>query len=273
MKKRIIIFTDLDGTLLDHQTYSFEPALPALLALKERGVPLIICTSKTRAEIEKVRRALANGDPFIAENGGAVFIPEGYFPLNFLEATRTSGFHVIELGASYPQLVEVFSSIKKRLPGKLRGFFDLSLEEVAALSNFSLQDAELAKEREYDEPFLLDDLSVLKTVQQMASSAGLRITQGSRCFHLTGNNDKGIAVEVLKSIYTKACGGFVQSIGLGDSLNDLPLLEAVDFPVLVQKPGGGYDPSIRLHNLIYAPGEGPEGWRSAVLDLMERLTV
>lgn len=79
----LLVFTDLDGTLLDHHTYSFEPALPALNALKEKNIPLIICTSKTRAEIEKWRLELRTDHPFISENGGAIFIPKGYFSHKF----------------------------------------------------------------------------------------------------------------------------------------------------------------------------------------------
>ena len=49
---KIIVFTDLDGTLLHPRTYSFEAAMPALKLIKEKDVPLILCSSKTRAEIE-----------------------------------------------------------------------------------------------------------------------------------------------------------------------------------------------------------------------------
>ena len=78
---RLLVFTDLDGTLLDHESYSFEPALPALAVLKEKNIPLVLCTSKTRAEIELFRIQLKNIHPFISENGGAIFVPKGnYFP-------------------------------------------------------------------------------------------------------------------------------------------------------------------------------------------------
>src|SRR4030042_1090542 len=90
MKKtdRILVFTDLDGTLLDHRNYSFEPARPALRLLRESGIPLIICTSKTRAEVEEIRAALGNTDPFVVENGGAVFVPEGDLPIGLHAARR-----------------------------------------------------------------------------------------------------------------------------------------------------------------------------------------
>jgi len=272
MNDRILVFTDLDGTLLDHRTYSFEPARPALRLLRESGIPLIICTSKTRAEVEVIREALGNTDPFVVENGGAVFVPEGHVSIELRAARRDSGYFVVELGTSYPRILEVFSRIKERLPARLRGFSDLTVEEVARLTGLSLDEAARAKKREYDEPFVLDDPATnLDIVREMAESAGLSITRG-RFFHLTGDNDKGRAVKLVTEIYAQTDGIAPRSIGLGDSPNDLPLLENVDFPVLVQKPGGRYEPSIRLNNLIFAPGEGPIGWSVAVRELVERLT-
>ena len=56
----LLVFTDLDGTLLDHETHSFKRALPAIKILKEKNIPLIFSTSKTRAEIEEVKPQLDN---------------------------------------------------------------------------------------------------------------------------------------------------------------------------------------------------------------------
>lgn len=270
MKERTLVFTDLDGTLLDHRTYSFEPARAALRLLRESGIPLIICTSKTRAEVEVIRVALDNADPFIVENGGAVFVPEGYFPVEVPASRMDAGYLVVELGTSYSRILNVFFYLKQRLPGRLRGFSDLSVGEVARLAGLSQAEAALAKKREYDEPFLLDDPAAnLKIVKKTAESAGMSITQG-RFFHLTGDNDKGRAVRVVKDMYARTNRISLRTIGLGDSPNDLSLLENVDFPVLVQKPGGQYEPSIRLDRLILAPGEGPVGWRAAVCELVGR---
>jgi mannosyl-3-phosphoglycerate phosphatase len=273
MKKndRILVFTDLDGTLLDHRTYSFEPARPALRLLRKAGIPLIICTSKTRAEAEEIRATLGNADPFIVENGGAVFIPQGYFPGEPVASRLDSGFLVVELGTTYSRILEVFSRMKERLPGRLRGFSDMTVEEVARLTGLSIEQAARAKMREYDEPFILDDPHAdLATVKAIAEPAGLSLTQG-RFFHLTGDNDKGRAVRMVKDMYAHTDGISPRTIGLGDSPNDFPLLENVDYPILVQKPGGQYEPSIRLDHLILAPGEGPVGWCEAVCKLIERL--
>ena len=106
-KSRLLVFSDLDATLLDHSTYSFAAAGPALLELKERGIPLILCTSKTRAETEVHRRALGNTHPFIIENGGAVYVPESYFAFPAPVGRISRGYEVIEFGTPYEKLRRV----------------------------------------------------------------------------------------------------------------------------------------------------------------------
>jgi mannosyl-3-phosphoglycerate phosphatase len=102
MRYRFLVFSDLDGTLLDHDTYSFEAALPAIRLLKEKKIPLIICTSKSSGEINRLRPLIGNIDPFISENGGGIFIPEGYFPHRYHYNSEIDGFYVIELGTLNP---------------------------------------------------------------------------------------------------------------------------------------------------------------------------
>ncbi|MGB7296962.1 MAG: HAD-IIB family hydrolase, partial [Candidatus Aminicenantales bacterium] len=216
MSDRILVFSDLDGTLLDHGSYSFEPARPALRLLREKRIPLIICSSKTRAEIEPIRAELANTDPFISENGGAVFIPEGYFAQELPSARKESEYRVLEFGTPYPKLREAISNLQERLPGQLRGFGDLTVEEVAELTGLSRREASLAKQREYDEPFLLADPESFETVCETAAAAGLKITRGGRFFHLIGENDKGKAVRLLRTIYENEEVRSLKTIGLGD---------------------------------------------------------
>lgn len=270
-ESRFIVFTDLDGTLLDQESYSYEPALPALSHLKERGIPVIICTSKTRAEIEVIRRKMGNSHPFISENGGAVFIPREYFGHHLSYDTERNGYLVIEFGIPYALLRKALDDIKALHPGKIKGFGDMTIEEVAGISGLTLEEAGLAKERDYDEPFLLEDKNLENDIQEIIKSMNLRITRGGQFYHLTGNNDKGRAASVLGNIYRKEWGD-LQTIGLGDSQNDLPMLSAVDFPVLVQKSDRSYDSSVKLRHLILARGAGPSGWSDAILRLIPRIS-
>ncbi|MEW5902241.1 MAG: HAD-IIB family hydrolase [Acidobacteriota bacterium] len=270
MNFRWIVFSDLDGTLLEHSTYAFEPALPALRLLSEKKIPLVLCSSKTRSEIERLRLVLSNADPFVSENGGAVFIPRGYFSRCFSFHKEDVAYLIIELGTPYPKLREVFGRIQQKLPGVLVGFGDLTVEEIVELSGLSPSDAELAAQREYDEPFMINDLGAAAEIRRLIEEAGLRMTRGGRFHHLTGRNDKGLAVRILKMLYAEEFGA-VRTLGLGDSLNDLPLLEEMDYPVLVQRPGGDYDPAVELPNLSRAPAPGPEGWSRAVLQAIAEI--
>ena len=265
-----MVFSDLDGTLLDHRNYSFEPALPALSLLEERKIPLIICTSKTRAEIEPIRRTLRNDHPFISENGGGVFIPQGYFEAPLKASKQDSSYVIIELGTPYPRLREALKKIQALFPGKIEGFGDLSTERIADLCGFTLEEARWAREREYDEPFMLEDKRLEPEIVKKAETLGLHITRGGRFYHLLGNNDKGKAVSLLTGLFQQEEENDVITFGAGDSLNDLPLLETVDCPVLVQKPDGSFDPKVRLPNLDYAPAPGPSGWNEAIINLIKR---
>ncbi|WP_342679102.1 mannosyl-3-phosphoglycerate phosphatase [Methanofollis sp. UBA420] len=263
-----VIFTDLDGTLLDHDTYSFAAAAPALRLLSLKRCPLVICTSKTRAEIEVVRDKLGFTDPFISENGGAIFIPRGYFTVPVDHTRETGGYLVIELGAPYDNLRSALRGIGSKTGCKVVGFGDMSVEEVAHDVGLDRASARLARMREYDEPFVVPDLACVEAVLGEIEARGLRHTRGGRYFHLTGDNDKGRAVSLLAALFEQEYGT-VTTVGLGDSTNDLPMLAATDIPILVQKPDGSYekaDPEV-----MHADGVGPEGWNQAVNQILEKI--
>lgn len=254
---RTVIISDLDGTLLDPLTYSFERALPVVNRLKERAVPLIFCSSKTRSEIEYYRERLGNSDPFISENGGGLFIPEQYFPFA-LDAKKHDHYLTISVGRPYPEVRSVFSSLREKMNAKVRGFGDMTPSEIAALTSLPFSEAVLASKREFDEPFIFESAENQDGFLGALEGAGLKWTKGT-FYHATGDNDKGMAAEILKRYFREAFG-MVHTIGLGDSLNDLPLLRAVDVPVLVKKKDGKYERGMDVPGLILARGIGPEGW-------------
>jgi mannosyl-3-phosphoglycerate phosphatase len=157
---KYIIFTDLDGTLLDHFTYSFGAASDALKLLKEKGIPLIICTSKTRAEILPIRRRLRNKDPFISENGGAIYIPDGYFSFPYEFQRRIRGYRIIEIGTPHRMLLNILRKVRNETGVKIEGISEMSIQKIMDFTYLKKGEAELSKKREYSEPFLIygDDL-------------------------------------------------------------------------------------------------------------------
>jgi mannosyl-3-phosphoglycerate phosphatase len=272
MRPKAVIFTDLDGTLLEHDTYSFDQALPALKLIKKQGIPLVLCSSKTRSEIERWRERLDNRHPYIAENGGGIFVPTGCFSTAELEiaspgTTWVDGWHVIVLGTPYAELRRALEEIRGE-GFEVEGFGDMEIDKVVALTGLPLEEAELARKRDFDEPFTFrGDKARFEMLLASIERRGLRCTRGGRLNHLMGNNDKGKAVDVLKALYRERFGD-PATIALGDGLNDLPMLERVDCPVLVRNHRGQHDPSIVVSNLIKTEGIGPKGWNEAVLKLI-----
>lgn len=267
--KKLIVFTDLDGTLLDARTYSFEPAAKALGLLEERGVPLVICTSKTRPEILYWRERLENRHPFIAENGGGVYIPAEYFKAAVPSAKVREGYSVIEFGTPYPELRKALAALRDA-GFDVRGFGDMTPEEVSILTGLTVDEAALAKEREFDEPFVYGgENESMPRLFKAIGRAGLRHTSG-RLMHILGDNDKGRAVKYLSGLYREEHEGVVTA-ALGDSPNDAPMLAVADYPFLVKKPEGHHDPNVNDGRVVRVDGVGPEGWAEAVEGLLMRL--
>lgn len=260
---KIIIFTDLDGTLLDSKKYSFDKALPALKLIKKTKTPLVFCTSKTREETELYRRKPGNEDPFIVENGGAILIPKNYFPFDFKYDHVDGEYLVIKLGIEYEKLRKVLESIKKR-GIQVVGFGDMNPKEICEHCGVPLEQAELAKKREYDEAFKIINKGDEKEVSRIIKQNGLNFVKGGIFYHITGRNDKGEAVKILTDLYKRKYNKII-TYGLGDSENDFEMLEAVDKAYLIQKPDG----SFASEKFNRVEGIGPEGWNKAVLGLFK----
>jgi mannosyl-3-phosphoglycerate phosphatase len=274
MKPQPIIFTDLDGTLLDYHTYSFTAALSALELIKEKNIPLVFCSSKTRAEIEQWKNRIDNSHPFISENGGGIFIPHAYFPADDLQSVwprveLVKGYAVLVLGTPYTILRETLEELR-RDGFEVTGFGDMDAEGVAEITGLTLEEAELSEMREFDEPFVFSgERTRLEALAAAIQNKGLQCIAGGRLFHLTGDNDKGKAVEILMDLYRKKFDTII-TLALGDSPNDLPMLERVDHPILVRNHEGEHDSRIMVPNLIKVDGIGPEGWSKAVINFIQQ---
>jgi predicted mannosyl-3-phosphoglycerate phosphatase (HAD superfamily) len=95
--------------------------------------------------------------------------------------------------------------------------------------------------------------------------AGLDWSYGGRLYHVAGGGGKGKAVEILSGLYRKMWGK-MGTVGLGNGLNDLPMLSQVDIPILVQKRDHSWE-DINLPRLRKVRGVGPEGWSKAIVEI------
>ena len=266
-----LIFTDLDGTLLDHESYAWEEAKPALDLCEKRRVPVILVSSKTSSEMNPLRLELGLTSPFISENGGGICFPKEGVLAPPPEAVLDKELWKWSLGAEYSDLVHSLREIREELDLPIRGFSDMMPEEIAELTGLGIETSRLAAMREHDEPFLLtpQDNRTADRLHQAAFQRGLQISTGGRFHHLHGAVDKGDAIERLITLY-KARHADVKTAGLGDSPNDFPLLRKVDHPVLLGPPGRFPEMEAELPWMKILEKPGPRGWNEAVLDILTK---
>lgn len=266
---KIIIFTDLDGTLLDHNDYSFEDARPSLESIKRKSIPLIITTSKTRKEVENLQKILGIKEPFIVENGGGIFFPGGYQGFKIKNSLPRPPYTIVELGKPYSEIRRFIKRVGDQFG--IRGFGDLTTREIMEFTGLSVEDAKPAKEREFTEPFILKRETDLEALNDLALREGMKVVRGGRFFHLLSiHQDKGKAVKIVKDIFRENWVEEMIVIGLGNSENDLPMLENVDIPVSIPHYDGGYE-EFSLQNLVRSRYPGSRGWNETVEEILNAL--
>lgn len=273
---KLVVFTDLDATLLDPETYSWKAAQPALDILRAEEVPIILVSSKTAAEMEQLNRELAPGDPFIIENGGGIVVRRESPVAHDLESQgklcepQGSGdLLTFPLGQHYAELVRILDRMSVMLGCELQGFSAMSDTQVASLTGLPLEDATKARMRDFDEPFILPDDACDKTneIEDAAISLGVVAVQGGRFWHLIGHEGKGRAVASLIAVYRRLFGN-IRTVGLGDSPNDFAFLELVDIPVIL----GAAEQRLMIPRSLARARRtsvlGPEGWKEAILEIV-----
>ncbi|MDX9947595.1 MAG: HAD-IIB family hydrolase [Bacteroidales bacterium] len=259
-----IIFTDLDGTLLDYDTYSFERAGEVLACIREKNLPLVAVTSKTAEEVKQIIRALNISHPFVVENGGGIFFPETY-PGEFPRTQPDNGYYVVSFARLAMQPAEVLNEISSHIGIRLEGFSNLSVEEIISYTGLSAEEAGKAKQRQFSEPFIIPPgKSVLKKIIRLSDSCNYKIVLGGRFAHLIPmDSGKGNAVKFLLDFYKKQFpdSQFI-SIGLGDSYNDFDFLSITDISIIIRNKGRTLR-SVKK-NWIVSQKPGVEGWAEEV---------
>jgi len=248
----LLVFTDLDGTLLDHGSYSLDVARPALDALRKAGVPLVLASSKTAAEIEALHSELCLGAvPAIVENGAALFQPGA--------------------PASDPAAYDAIRACIAGMPTELRspflGFGDMEVGDVARLTGLSLEDAARAKMRQHSEPGLWTGSSETRErfIAALAAS-GLFARSGGRFLTVSRGKTKADRMREIVDIYHPDL-----TVALGDAPNDIEMIEAADLGVIVRNDHGPGIPPLagedrgRIRRTVEP---GPAGWNTAMLTIL-----
>jgi mannosyl-3-phosphoglycerate phosphatase family protein len=274
-----IVSTDLDGTLLDHYSYSFEAARDGLARCQQLGVPVVINTSKTYAEVVDLQSALKIDAPVIVENGSALVAVEHHWSKSHptlspdLE-TRADGAQQVVFGVDRSLIISFIDQVRTKTGWGFEGFNDWSATQIVQHTGLDLESAKQAALKEFSEPLIWhDSLLALEQFEELAKLAGLRILKGGRFYHLQGATDKAQPLKWMQQFGSSALATMPESnclpklICLGDSDNDIAMLNAADYPVCVRSPITGFPRVSNQAKVFYTKGVGPVGWSEAILSI------
>lgn len=263
-----VIFTDLDGSLLDHHSYSFAPAANYLARLESQQIPVIAITSKTRTEVLAIRHQMANSHPFVIENGAAICIPKNYFTHCPERAVESGDYWVISNTEPRSQWLQILDRVGKPFVSEFQTFSSVCAEQgiegLALLTGLTLEQARLAQQREYSESInWLGTKSRKAELIRRLHEAGAHLLQGGRFLSMGGNTDKGRALLQLQALYLQQQGK-CQSLAIGDSANDISMLEAANSALIIRSPSHQMPSLERTENLYRSEANGPNGWVEGV---------
>ncbi|WP_018981591.1 HAD-IIB family hydrolase [Salinimonas chungwhensis] len=264
-----LVFTDMDGTLLDHHTYSFEAAKPALTALDNKHIPVIPCTSKTYAEMIELRDYIGLTGPFIIENGAAAFVPHGILDQKPVGTVWQDGFWCKSFTSPKAYWLKLLETIKTEFEGEFTHFSQMDIDAIQQATGLDEASAARAAKRQFGEPVLwLGSEERKAEFIKMVSERGAQPLEGGRFIHISGDCDKGTALKWLSQEYTRQRNTPTRSLALGDGKNDIAMLEAADVAVIIASPNHAAPQVNKQEELYTSTLLGPEGWTEMLTKLL-----
>lgn len=269
--KKLLIVTDLDASLID-DNYQYTEATEAIKELAERGFPLVLNSSKTLSEMKSLAQELELTTPLIAENGGIVAVPNVSEVAKYCDQAKwqeEGDYQTMITGLSREYVLHHAHSVREERGYSFTGFSDMSDQELSDLTGLTEPEAKMAKQRHVSEPILWQDTPERRdSFCNYLESKKIRTLRGGRFIHLMGSADKADGLAVTSQLY-RHCYPNIEwtSVALGDSANDLAMLEAADIAITIPHADGIKVQVSGTHN-IQAKYPASKGWNDSILSLL-----
>ena len=237
LSAKVIVFTDMDGTLLNHQDYDFSDALNTLSRLRERDIKVIPNTSKTFAEMQVLCDKIGLEQAFIIENGAAIYLPQHWFSYCPSSCRVQGKYFVKEFARSRRHALDILKQIAPAFKSEFEAFSDISTARIASLTGLNPAHAALAAQRGYAEPivWLSSDSRRDEFIERLREAGG-HVVRGGRFIHLGDHCDKSSAMQWACELFSQYFKQAHISLALGDGMNDQQMLESADVSCVIKSP-------------------------------------
>ena len=252
---KVLIFTDLDGSLLHRDTFKFEEIKDYLRQLISKGIFIIPNTSKTDKEILEFNYNLGLSLPYICENGAAIY------GLDLLNEDLPKE---LILSRGKEDVLNLFkNTVPIDLQNKCKWLSEMNTKNQSLIFGLKDEKLRMALDRKYTVPLIFIGTKNEKNeLSKLIKKEGLHLQQGGRVINLTDRTNKAKALQVFVRFYKKYQKS-VKTIAVGDNYNDLDMLKKSDFPCLVFNDQFTLD-EIPINNLITTNKPSPQGWADVI---------
>lgn len=269
MNVSLMVVTDLDGTLLDHYSYDFKPAMSVVGALKRLGIPLVFNSSKTYSEMRYLQDQMGLLDPMICENGSAIYLPKQRFQMPQSAWGDHGDFWRISLAKPREHWLDVLAEYPDQ--GAILSFSYMGVQGVMNTTGLDWAESERASQREYTEPLMPPTNDTVKQdLIAYLSKKGAVVQQGGRFMTVGDAVDKGRAMETLACLWQQAFGPPVRTLALGDGLNDVAMLEKANRSVWIRSPVNPIPDLVKQKGWHITQECGPSAWAAATQVWLEQ---
>jgi len=181
----------------------------------------------------------------------------------------------IAQGRPYAEVCEALDDIAEETAVGVAGFHHMSVREIAENTGIKPRNAELARAREFDEPFYFtsaDDKAIARFVEA-ARTRGYDVRRGATFWHFSAKCEPARAVRTIAGLFRESTRTKLRLVGIGGSEEDRAWLSAVNQAVLLPGPGEVSDPSDRSRTTTgtaatMGEAPGPAGWNAAILNII-----
>jgi len=205
--------------------------------LDHNAIPSVWVTSRSRLQIDEPRRRVGHGNPFIAEDGCAVYLPEDYFHLKGAETIRLGRFTTIPIAQILPAAKDALDSLSEETEVEVVKLKSLSPRELTQNTGLPQRDAELARQRDFDELFFFAGANETDVTrfQNAATEKKIALRQNGVMWSAAVGANLKQCVRDLTKLYERALRSHPSIIAIAGTAEAAALLPCCDRGIVLAR--------------------------------------